>query len=54
MGITRQSLYATLGNKESLLLKAVDCYQRTHMAYAHKALKHRRFGRRSRNYSRNP
>jgi AcrR family transcriptional regulator len=38
MGITRPSLYATFGNKESLFLKALDRYQREHMAYVAKAL----------------
>lgn len=38
MGITRPSLYATFGNKESLFLKALDQYQRVNMAYGKKAL----------------
>jgi TetR/AcrR family transcriptional regulator, copper-responsive repressor len=38
MGITRPSLYATFGNKESLFLKALDRYQRENMAYVAKAL----------------
>ncbi|MFC4764315.1 TetR/AcrR family transcriptional regulator [Dyella koreensis] len=38
MGITRPSLYATFGNKESLFFKALDQYQRVNMAYGKKAL----------------
>lgn len=38
MGITRPSLYATFGNKESLFLKALDRYHRENMAYVAQAL----------------
>lgn len=38
MGITRPTLYATFGNKESLFLKALDRYQRENMAYVAQAL----------------
>jgi AcrR family transcriptional regulator len=33
MGITRPSLYAAFGNKESLFRKALDLYEREKMAY---------------------
>lgn len=38
MAITRPTLYATFGNKESLFLKALDRYQRENMAYVAQAL----------------
>lgn len=38
MGITKPSLYAAFGNKESLFLKALDLYQCEKMAYVGKAL----------------
>ena len=38
MGITRPSLYAAFGNKESLFRKALDLYEREKMAYVGKAL----------------
>jgi AcrR family transcriptional regulator len=38
MGITRPSLYAAFGNKESLFRKALDLYERDKMAYVGKAL----------------
>jgi AcrR family transcriptional regulator len=38
MGITRPSLYAAFGNKESLFRKALDLYEREKMAYIGKAL----------------
>src|SRR3569623_316372 len=33
MGITRPSLYAAFGNKESLFRKALDLYEREKLAY---------------------
>jgi len=38
MGITRPSLYAAFGNKESLFRKALDLYEREKMSYVGKAL----------------
>ena len=38
MGITRPSLYAAFGNKESLFRKALDLYEREKLAYIRKAL----------------
>lgn len=38
MGITRPSLYAAFGNKESLFRKALDLYEREKMAYIAEAL----------------
>ena len=38
MGITRPSLYAAFGNKESLFRKALDLYEHEKMAYIAKAL----------------
>lgn len=38
MGITRPSLYAAFGNKESLFRKALDLYEREKLAYIGKAL----------------
>jgi AcrR family transcriptional regulator len=38
MGITRPSLYAAFGNKESLFRKALDLYEREKLAYVDKAL----------------
>ena len=38
MGITRPSLYAAFGNKESLFRKALDLYEREKMAYIGEAL----------------
>jgi AcrR family transcriptional regulator len=38
MGITRPSLYAAFGNKESLFRKALDLYEREKMDYIGKAL----------------
>jgi len=38
MGITRPSLYAAFGNKESLFRKALDLYEREKMAYVGRAL----------------
>lgn len=38
MAITRPSLYATFGNKESLFFQALDHYQHVHMASGRKAL----------------
>jgi len=38
MGITRPSLYAAFGNKESLFRKALDLYEREKMAYVGKAM----------------
>jgi len=38
MGITRPSLYAAFGNKESLFRQALDLYQREKQAYVGKAL----------------
>ena len=38
MGITRPSLYAAFGNKESLFRKALDLYEHEKMAYIGKAL----------------
>lgn len=38
MGITRPSLYAAFGNKESLFRKALDLYERDKLAYVSKAL----------------
>jgi AcrR family transcriptional regulator len=38
MGITRPSLYAAFGNKESLFRKALDLYQREKLEYVGRAL----------------
>ena len=38
MGITRPSLYAAFGNKESLFRKALDLYEREKLAYVGAAL----------------
>jgi AcrR family transcriptional regulator len=38
MGITRPSLYAAFGNKESLFRKALDLYEREKLAYIGEAL----------------
>lgn len=38
MGITRPSLYAAFGNKESLFRKALDLYERDKLAYVSAAL----------------
>src|SRR4029450_2750360 len=38
MGITRPSLYAAFGNKESLFRKALDLYEREKMAYIGNAM----------------
>jgi AcrR family transcriptional regulator len=38
MGITRPSLYACFGNKESLFRKALDLYERDKLAYVKAAL----------------
>jgi len=38
MGITRPSLYAAFGNKESLFRKALDLYERDKLAYVGKSL----------------
>src|SRR5688572_2041236 len=38
MGITRPSLYAAFGNKESLFRKALDLYEREKLAYVGQAL----------------
>src|ERR1041384_6481236 len=38
MGITRPSLYAAFGNKESLFRKALDLYEREKLDYIGKAL----------------
>lgn len=38
MGITRPSLYAAFGNKESLFKKALDLYERDKLAYVGAAL----------------
>ena len=38
MGITRPSLYAAFGNKESLFRKALDLYEREKMSYIGEAL----------------
>ncbi|WP_428333791.1 TetR/AcrR family transcriptional regulator [Novosphingobium sp.] len=38
MGITKPSLYACFGNKESLFSKALDLYERDKLAYVHTAL----------------
>src|SRR5262245_25217250 len=38
MGITRPSLYAAFGNKESLFCKALDLYEREKLDYIGKAL----------------
>lgn len=38
MGITRPSLYACFGNKESLFRKALDLYEREKLAYVGEAL----------------
>lgn len=38
MGITRPSLYAAFGNKESLFRKALELYEREKMAYVGRAL----------------
>ncbi len=39
MGITRPSLYATYGNKETLFRKALDLYDARYMGFAFAALK---------------
>lgn len=39
MGITRPSLYAAFGNKESLFRKALDLYEQEKLAYVGEALK---------------
>jgi AcrR family transcriptional regulator len=39
MGITRPSLYAAFGNKESLFRKALDLYEREKLCYVGEALK---------------
>src|SRR3954467_2531468 len=39
MEITRPSLYAAFGNKESLFRKALDLYEREKLAYVGEALK---------------
>jgi len=39
MGITKPSLYAAFGNKESLFCKALDLYEREKLAYVGEALK---------------
>ncbi len=41
MGITRPSLYAAFGNKESLFRKALDLYEREKLAYIGQALEQR-------------
>ncbi|MDR3474317.1 MAG: TetR/AcrR family transcriptional regulator [Devosia sp.] len=38
MGVTRPSLYAAFGNKESLFRKALDLYERDKLAYVSAAL----------------
>ncbi|HVJ00203.1 MAG TPA: TetR/AcrR family transcriptional regulator [Sphingomonas sp.] len=38
MGITRPSLYAAFGNKESLFKKALDLYEQEKLAYTRRAL----------------
>jgi AcrR family transcriptional regulator len=38
MGITRPSLYAAFGNKESLFCRALDLYEREKLAYMRQAL----------------
>lgn len=38
MGITRPSLYAAFGNKETLFRKALDLYERDKLAYVSEAL----------------
>ena len=38
MGITRPSLYAAFGNKESLFRKALDLYEQEKLAYTRQAL----------------
>ena len=38
MGITRPSLYAAFGNKETLFHRALDHYEDTHMGFAREAL----------------
>ncbi len=38
MGITRPSLYATYGNKETLFRRALDLYDERHMAFTREAL----------------
>ena len=38
MGITRPSLYAAFGNKESLFRKALDLYEREKLEYVGRAL----------------
>jgi AcrR family transcriptional regulator len=38
MGITRPSLYAAFGNKESLFRKALDLYEREKLAYVREAM----------------
>jgi AcrR family transcriptional regulator len=38
MGITKPSLYAAFGNKESLFRKALDLYEREKLAYVREAL----------------
>jgi AcrR family transcriptional regulator len=39
MGVTRPSLYAAFGNKESLFHKALDLYEREKLCYVGEALK---------------
>lgn len=41
MGITRPSLYAAFGNKESLFRKALDLYEREKLAYIGRSLAQR-------------
>jgi AcrR family transcriptional regulator len=38
MGIDRKSMYLTLGDKEALFLKALECYSVTHLSFLPKAL----------------
>jgi AcrR family transcriptional regulator len=38
MGIDRKSMYLTLGDKEALFLKALECYSLTHLSFLPKAL----------------
>ena len=38
MGITKPSLYACFGNKESLFRKALDLYERDKLCYIRSAL----------------
>ena len=39
MGITRPSMYAAFGNKESLFRQALDLYEREKLAYVGEALR---------------